>query len=150
MLFKRKPLALITRMWSEQLYEGSGMIQEKKILMGTIFLLLGVATNADENSLNKEYCKQAFENGITADMIECTQVELQREDNRLNVEYKKVMSKLNSTQKLELRTEQRAWIKTRDRTCKLEEDTGSAGWLNHISCLKELTKKRADELAKMK
>ncbi len=97
-----------------------------------------------------DVCKQAFEEGNMAGMTECTQAELEKEDKRLNAEYKAVMSKLNAAQKKELRTKQRAWIKARDKDCKLEEDSGSAGLLNHVSCLNEWTKKRADELASMK
>lgn len=98
----------------------------------------------------QDYCKQSFEEGNMVGMTECTEEELSKEDKRLNAEYKAVMSKLDLAQKKELRTKQRAWIKARDQKCKLEEDSGQAGMLNHVSCLNEWTKKRADELAAMR
>lgn len=98
----------------------------------------------------QDYCKQSFEEGNMVGMTECTEEELSKEDKRLNAEYKAVMSKLDTAQKKELRTKQRAWIKARDQKCKLEEDSGQAGMLNHVSCLNEWTKKRADELAAMR
>lgn len=98
----------------------------------------------------QDYCKQSFEEGNMVGMTECTEEELSKEDKRLNAEYKAVMSKLDPAQKKELRTKQRAWIKARDQKCKLEEDSGQAGMLNHVSCLNEWTKKRADELAAMR
>lgn len=108
------------------------------------------ATANEQSQQSADVCKQAFEEGNMSGMTECTQAELEKEDKRLNAEYKATMSKLNAAQKKELRTKQRAWIKARDKDCKLEQDSGSAGLLNYVSCLNEWTKKRADELASMK
>ena len=84
------------------------------------------------------------------EMIEQTQDELAEEDKRLNAEWKAVMSMLNPQEKKALRTKQRAWIKARDEYCKLDPDGGQAAVLENVSCLKEWTKKRADELAAMR
>lgn len=98
----------------------------------------------------QDYCKNAYATGNMPGMIECEGDALKVEDKRLNQEYKAVMSKLDKDQKKSLRTKQRAWIKDRDKACKAEEDGGQAAELDHVSCLKEWTKKRADELAAMR
>lgn len=98
----------------------------------------------------QDYCKNAYATGNMPGMIECEGDALIVEDKRLNQEYKTVMPKLDKDQKKALRTKQRAWIKDRDKACKAEEDGGQAAELDHVSCLKEWTKKRADELAAMR
>lgn len=113
-------------------------------LLSALFILS--AAHASE----QDYCKEAFAIGNMPGMTECSSMELEAEDKRLNAEYKAVMAKLDAKQKKELRSVQRKWIKDRDADCKLEEDGGQAAALNHVSCLKEWTKKRADELAAMK
>ena len=111
----------------------------------TVLFILSAAHAADQ-----DYCKEAFAIGNMPGMTECSSMELEAQDKRLNAEYKAVMAKLDAKQKKELRSVQRKWIKDRDADCKLEEDGGQAAELNHVSCLKEWTKKRADELAAMK
>lgn len=107
--------------------------------------------NAQETEESEQdYCKNAYATGNMPGMIECEGDALKVEDKRLNQEYKTVMSKLDKDQKKALRTKQRAWIKDRDKACKAEEDGGQAAELDHVSCLKEWTKKRADELAAMR
>lgn len=121
------------------------------LLASALFsLVFSLGNSVQAQNSNADYCRQAFETGNMPDMTECTQEELQTEDKRLNTEYKRVMKNLDSSAKKELRTRQRAWIKARDKACKLEEDNGQAGMLNHVSCLKEWTKKRANELAGMR
>lgn len=97
-----------------------------------------------------DVCERAGQTLSMPDLTECEQLKLNREDARLNAEYKAVMKGLTKVQRTTLRTKQRAWIKKRDKACKLEEDSGQAGLLDHISCLHEWTRKRADEIAAMR
>lgn len=127
------------------------MNKTNTLLLASAFFSLAFSLSNFSQAQNSDadYCRQAFEIGNMPGMTECTQEELQTEDKRLNTEYKRVMKNLDASAKKELRTRQRAWIKARDKACKLEEDSGQAGLLNHVSCLKEWTKKRANELAGM-
>lgn len=83
-------------------------------------------------------------NGIMPSMIECSNTELEKQDKRLNFNYKQAM-KVAYDKKL-LRNIQRQWIKDRDKKCVLEADSGQAGMLNHVECLRQFTEQRADEL----
>lgn len=113
-------------------------------LLSALFIL------SSAHASEQDSCKKAFAIGNMPGMTECSSIELEAEDKRLNANYKAVMAKLDTKQKKELRSVQRKWIKDRDADCKLEEDGGQAAELNHVSCLNEWAKKRADELAAMK
>ena len=103
-----------------------------------------------ESSSEQDYCKEAYATGNMPGMTECEEEKLKVEDKRLNQEYKAVMAKLDAKQKKELRSVQRKWIKDRDADCKLDPDGGQAAVLENVSCLREWTEKRADDLAAMK
>lgn len=109
-------------------------------------------TSANQPAHQPQETQQAAQENIPSmvDLIEEAQTELAKEDKRLNAEWKAVMSMLTPEQKKELRKKQRAWIKARDENCKLEEDSGQAGSLEHFGCLREMTQKRADELEAMR
>ena len=72
----------------------------------------------------------------------CDQSEIGAQDDRLNKAYQQVMRQLAArpAQKAALRERQRAWIKERDYSCKLNGDTTDAG------CVLNKTTARADEL----
>ncbi len=93
-----------------------------------------------------DFCKNAM---TTVDLLSCAEMELEKQDKRLNANYKKVMAKLSAEDKKALRTKQRKWIKDRDADCKPEPDSGTAGNLNSVGCLSNWTQKRADELEAM-
>lgn len=137
--FKGKPFNLV--------YDVNKIIAEQKQANATP---KENETQKAEVDSGDDYCKNAYATGNMPGMIECEGDALKVEDKRLNQEYKTVMSKLDKDQKKALRTKQRAWIKDRDKACKAEEDGGQAAELDHVSCLKEWTKKRADELAAMR
>lgn len=84
---------------------------------------------------------------VMFDMIECSSHELERQDKRLNENYKAAMAR--SSDKKSLRSKQRQWIKDRDATCKFDPDGGSAARLEHSECLWQFTAKRADELKEL-
>jgi uncharacterized protein YecT (DUF1311 family) len=100
--------------------------------------------------LSKEYsvCLDKASEGPWADMFECNGEELDRQDARLNDNYKKLMSKLSRDRNKALLKAQRAWIKFRDAHCDfyLDPAGGSADRLLSSICLVETTANRAKEL----
>lgn len=110
--------------------------------------------------------------GYTNDIKNCVIDELTLEDRRLNANYKKIMSLLSGEKKIVLRNTQREWMKYRDKEAlsmtfwnhetgeivdkiyylsrrEMTQENGQIGELEYESKMKELTKKRADELANM-
>jgi uncharacterized protein YecT (DUF1311 family) len=81
-------------------------------------------------------------------MFECIGEETDRQDARLNDNYKKLMSKLSRDRKKALLKAQRAWVKFRDANCDFyyDRDGGSAARLLSSDCLLETTANRAKEL----
>jgi uncharacterized protein YecT (DUF1311 family) len=69
--------------------------------------------------------------GVTSSMRECIGTEYQRVDVRLNASYKRTLARLSNPSQAKLRSEQRAWLKTRLDKCErdLEEDKGGTIWL---------------------
>ena len=74
----------------------------------------------------------------------CAQAELTRQDARLNKAYTALMGQLGAdgAKKVQLRDDERGWIKKRDYACKVDGQTIDNG------CLVEKTAARADELEK--
>jgi uncharacterized protein YecT (DUF1311 family) len=91
-----------------------------------------------DEDLSKEFsvCMDKAVEGATADMFECIGDELDRQDARLNDNYKKLMSKLSRDRKKALLKAQRAWIKFRDANCDfyLDPAGGSADRLLSSDC----------------
>ena len=81
----------------------------------------------------------------TVQLAMCEQTEMAAQDARLNKAYQQVMGQLvkNSPEQLELRSEQRSWLKKRDYDCKLDHQTIDS------SCIVGKTAARANELEKM-
>ena len=81
-------------------------------------------------------------------MFDCLGDELDRQNARLNDNYKKLMSKLSPNRKKKLREAQRAWIKFRETNCDFyfDPDGGSAARIAAIDCSVTTTAARAKEL----
>lgn len=76
--------------------------------------------------------------GIQPAMNACAAEEYTRQDSELNQAYVMVMKPLKSAGKTKLRNSQRAWIKSRDKTCKAERaeyEGGTIAPLIFYSCL---------------
>lgn len=86
--------------------------------------------------------------GVTSSMVQCSGAEFDRQDARLNLNYKAAMGNLQEPQKTLLRDAQRAWIKYRDSNCDLYARLtgGTIDRINSSSCMLEATAQRADEL----
>lgn len=93
----------------------------------------------------KESCARTIEN-----MNECSLENFHHYDKQLNFFYKYALKRLNPDKKIELREEQRTWIKKRDPYCKEEADKQAedeAFWtMKYEDCRGRLTEKRVEEL----
>jgi uncharacterized protein YecT (DUF1311 family) len=107
----------------------------------------------DDDPTSKEYsdCLDKAVKGPWADMFECNAEELDRQNARLNDNYKKLMSKLSRDRKKALLKAERAWIKFREANCDyyFDPDGGAAARLDASGCLVTMTAKRAKELEAM-
>ena len=81
-------------------------------------------------------------------MIDCIVTETKRQDQRMTIAYKKLMSSLNPTRKKQLLTAQRLWIKYRDANCAFvyDPDGGSMARISGNGCYLETTTIRAEKL----
>jgi uncharacterized protein YecT (DUF1311 family) len=94
---------------------------------------------------------QCTYDGNQREMNACAVLEYKAADDRLNRQYKEVMSSLPVSRQERLRQQQRAWLKKRDPKCKAEARASEGGsiWpLEFYRCLKTVTERRTNELAK--
>jgi uncharacterized protein YecT (DUF1311 family) len=85
-----------------------------------------------ERAQSKTYTDCLDESGgVTVSMRECIGAEFQRIDKRLNASYKTTMQRLSNQSRMRLRSEERAWLKTRLDTCErdLADAEGGTLWL---------------------
>ncbi|PKQ42164.1 hypothetical protein CXP40_07285 [Pseudomonas sp. YY-1] len=89
--------------------------------------------------------------GVTVNMLNCMGSETEQQDARLNQNYKAAMQALTPAQQAQLRDAQRLWIKFRDADCALLGSLtgGTIDSVNSASCFLDMTKKRADDLARL-
>ena len=86
-------------------------------------------------------------NGNQMELNACAAQDFKASDDRLNERYKALMGALAPAAQAALRTEQRAWLKQRDPTCRKRiEGMGSLAPLEYSACQKELTDKRVRQL----
>ena len=104
---------------------------------------------AGEKDMSQEYLTCINKsNGVTSEMLGCISAEYDRQDARLNENYKRLMSKLSPKRREGLLEAQRAWLKFRDANCSFYYDPegGSAAHLAGTDCTLNATAERATEL----
>jgi uncharacterized protein YecT (DUF1311 family) len=113
-------------------------------------LSLGVSAADDDYSATYSRCMDVAD-GVTLNMLNCMGSETAQQDARLNQAYKAAMQVLNEAQQSQLRDAQRLWIKFREADCALLGGLtgGSIDRINSASCVLDMTKKRADDLARL-
>lgn len=79
------------------------------------------------------------------DAVHCSNLVYQQADQELNNTYKALMSKLTTTDKKNLRTLQRQWIKQRDQACTMQ--SVDMGEVINSSCLLDQTTARTNWLS---
>jgi uncharacterized protein YecT (DUF1311 family) len=110
-----------------------------------ISCLLGIATQARAD------CDQPKDD---AERAQCLGEQLTTADSTINTVYQKLMGTLTATEKTQLRTAQRDWLKRRDAECGLTWSRGSRQtWLQDLLrdyqktvCVVRLTDERVNDL----
>lgn len=111
---------------------------------------LSLALEDQEYSTAYSQCMDKSD-GVTTNMVDCTTAELQRQDARLNQNYKAAIKELTPEKQKQLRDIQRLWIQFRDAECGFYSDL-TGGTIDRIfssSCLLKQTKVRADDLGEL-
>lgn len=96
--------------------------------------------------------------GNNAEQEKCLVEDLVISDKAINQTYQEIMPKLSSEEKTKLRNEQRAWLKERDHTCKINsKEPDRKKWMEYILkdskravCVVRYTYRRVNELDAMK
>lgn len=91
------------------------------------------------------------------DIAQCLGNELRDSDTKINLSYKELMNKLDSSDQAKLRNEQRVWIKDRDAVCGLNtKESNREKWYQAILtdylktvCVTRYTRQRTAELNRM-
>lgn len=117
-------------------------------------LLAGLLTSMAITGAHAASCDAPSTSQETAD---CLGAELREADASINSAYQQLMLKLPEVEKASLRTAQRAWIKQRDATCKLDTKEGNRDrWYKVLLqdygqtvCVTRFTRKRTAELSAM-
>ena len=118
----------------------------KKILLPMVLSLTSLLYPYELSSQYQQCMDKS--GGVTIKMRECNGDELKRQDKRLNKNYKKAMSVLDSEHRDELKKVQRLWMKYRDAKCDFLFGLtgGTLDLLVGGSCYIDMTAQRADEL----
>jgi uncharacterized protein YecT (DUF1311 family) len=109
---------------------------------------MGAGGGAEANSPVYDKCIDRSE-GVTSAMRDCAGVESSRQDRELNAIYKQAMASRDTAGREQLRTQERAWLKTRDARCELSAQPDAEGTLGLIEaddCWIDLTDKRITAL----
>jgi uncharacterized protein YecT (DUF1311 family) len=83
--------------------------------------------------------------GVTSAMLDCTNAEADRQDQKLNATYKRVMAAAtDDDERVQLRDAERKWIKARDATCTSEAADDGGGSLSTVTYASCQLKQRID------
>jgi len=86
--------------------------------------------------------------GSTPEMVDCLMAQHAHWDKQLTIAYQQAMKDANPAEKDKLREAERAWIKYRDANCAYyAAGEGSIARINAASCMRDMTKARAEELS---
>jgi len=110
-----------------------------------LLLIFGV-TIFSQNQKEKDPCADAQSQ---AEMNMCWGKEYKAADAQLNKTYQEFMTKLDESEKAQLRNAQLAWLKYRDTNCEFVADQYKGGTMRPMIaaiCLAEVTNARVNEL----
>lgn len=126
----------------------------KKMISAMLYaaFLLPICSASEEKKDEYTACRDKADDNYY-EMDKCIGVELKRQDNRLNLNYKNAMKSLDeagqASREKKLKDAQKAWIIFRDKNCNMEASYAEGGRLENIiygDCLIRLTRERADIL----
>lgn len=125
-------------------------IKHRLLAIAVTAISLNVSAADDGYSATYTSCMDAS-GGVTLNMLNCMSSETEQHDTRLNQGYKAAMKALDKGQQNQLRDAQRLWIKFRDADCALLGSLtgGTIDSVNRASCFLDMTKQRADDLARL-
>ena len=105
---------------------------------------------ADDYSDTFNKCMDSAE-GVTVSIKDCYSSEIERQDKRLNDNYKNYLTNMNSDVKRNFIDAQRLWVKFRDKNCEAFASQEAGGTLSSViseSCYLKTTASRADDFQK--
>jgi uncharacterized protein YecT (DUF1311 family) len=111
-----------------------------------VLLIIFVASSLAQNQKKPEPCADAQSQ---AEMTICWGKEYKAADAQLNKTYQGFMSKLDESEKVQLKNAQLAWLKYRDANCDFVADQYKGGTMRPMIaaiCLADVTNARVTEL----
>jgi len=118
----------------------------KLATMSGLLLLILCATILSQNQEKKDPCADAQSQ---AEMNMCWGKEYKAADAKMNKTYQDFMSKLDESEKMQLKNAQLAWLKYRDANCDFVADLYKGGTMRPMIaaiCLADVTNARVNEL----
>jgi len=118
----------------------------RPLTSSALFLLILCATIFSQNQKEKDPCAEAQSQ---AEMNMCWGKEYKAADAKLNKTYQDFMSKLEESEKVQLKNAQLAWLKYRDANCEFVADQYKGGTMRPMIlaiCLADVTNARVNEL----
>lgn len=119
------------------------------MLLSTIAVLALIQQPATDDLYSRAYnqCMEAS-GGVTSNMHDCTAMEIDLQDKKLNAIYQKVLKAQSPGQRKQLIAAQRLWIQYRKANCSFyaDPDGGTAAGVASHSCYLRETAERANEL----
>ena len=118
-----------------------------RLLITSAFIALTLSANSfAQNRDNKDPCADAQSQ---AEMNMCWGKEYKAADAKMNKTYQEFMSKLDESEKMQLKNAQLAWLKYRDANCDFVADQYKGGTMRPMIaaiCLADVTNARVNEL----
>ena len=111
-----------------------------------LLLLILCATILSQNQEKKDPCADAQSQ---AEMNMCWGKEYKAADAKMNKTYQDFMSKLDESERMQLKNAQLAWLKYRDANCDFVADQYKGGTMRPMIaaiCLADVTNARVNEL----
>lgn len=121
----------------------------KSSLITSLLLMLSFSGFAKNTQFSEAFnqCMDAAEY-VNADMNNCYDADIERQEKRLNVNYQNYLSGLNDKVRYNFVKAQRSWIKYRDDNCDAlasQEAGGTLAALTGRSCYLQMTRDRAND-----
>ncbi|MBU2897803.1 lysozyme inhibitor LprI family protein [Vibrio hepatarius] len=111
---------------------------------------VGINTQATAKKTvrSTEYIRCTNKASSRLEQTECQNLELEREDIRLNQAYKTAIGKIQEFRRFDLKQMQILWIQYRDKKCDFfyHKESGSGGQNDALDCHIDMTQQRANEL----
>ena len=124
---------------------------KKLLAIAIIFCCSHSFSQSPELKFSKEFDQCLDKANSTSASVTCTYDEVNRQDLRLNQNYRVVMKNLTTVRQQSLTKAQKLWVQFRDANCAfyLDPDGGTMARQLAAMCVLTMTRDRADEIAQM-